>query len=84
MQRKWNPNWMMGLLAFIMAGCATTNSGPVCLEGAIPERPNPPEVSAEELSPLPADIKENVIQRDRILQDWGLELEATLEGICSD
>lgn len=66
-------------LVSITTACSTVDYQPTC---TVPPAPSPPEVTAEDLEPLPADVYRRVIERDRILQDWALEQRAILREVC--
>ena len=71
---------MTAALLSITAGCATTDYHAPC---SVPPTPKPPTVEAQELDPLPDDVYRRVIERDRQLQDWGLEQRAILIEVCN-
>jgi len=75
MRRKLEKIAATGVLVLIMTGCATNSVSPVP-NVSCPPVPSPPEVVVEELECLSDNTYNSIIERDRQLQDWGLELHA--------
>lgn len=75
---------MIAATALAMTACGTTRTVYVEPECSPPPKPSPPEVSADELAPLPGDVYWRVTRRDKQLEDWGLEQRAMLREVCGD
>ena len=65
----------------IMSGCATRTElvEPEC---GVPEWPNPPTVSGEELRPLDYDVYQRVLRRDNMLINHLRVRQAMLRELC--
>ncbi len=67
-----------------MVGCATTTEtvfvGPEC---DVPPRPVLPEIASERMDDLSDETYWDLMDRERRLTDWGLEMEAMLDALCT-
>ena len=62
----------------LLAGCTTTVYRPVALP--LPTRPVLTPVKASTLKCLAPDTYTTIVNRERALRTWGLELEAVIEA----
>lgn len=71
----WFPGW---LVCFVVcfAGCATIRPVPVTLP--LPPRPVLTPVTASQVQCLAPDTYTALVDRERSLRGWGLELEAII------
>jgi hypothetical protein len=65
-------------LALALAGCTTTMYRPVALP--LPTRPVLTPVKASALQCLAPDAYTTIVDRERALRTWGLELEAIVKA----
>jgi len=82
MSKKPVKLFVIAALACLTIGCTTTRY--TGADFTIPPTPNPPELVADDLSCLPDSTYRAVIERDRQLTDWGLEMRAILRTLQAD
>lgn len=74
------------LLALLLSGCSLLPERVEYVEPdcTVPPMPAPPEISAEELDPLPDDVFWRLRERDDALVSAIVERQRMLEALCED
>lgn len=73
---------MIALICSAILGCASvaTIDRPAC---SLPPLPALPEIQSSDLETLPAPVYWALMDRERRLVDWALELESIALSICA-
>lgn len=66
----------------VTAGCTKTIT--IKPECRVPELAPLPVIMSDDMECLADDVYWGLMDRERLLTDWALEMEATLEVICED
>ena len=83
--------WLMNkaktvALVVVLSGLATvgctTKTAIIKPECDVPQLAPLPVVMSQDMAALPDDVYWALMDRERLLTDWALEMEATLEVIC--
>lgn len=71
----------LALATLTLGGCATMDTGQTepC---TVPPLPELPEVTRQDLKPLPVEVQARVRLREQTLIGWALEMERVVERTC--
>lgn len=72
---------VVGLSALVIGGCAT-KTVTIKPECEIPQLAPLPVIMSDDIECLGDDVYWGLMDRERLLTDWALRMEATLEVVC--
>lgn len=65
---------LLGLILFMAAGCSSMST-PITLPVSLPDRPNLPTISKDELACTSPETRERLVLRESLLKDYAQQLE---------
>lgn len=72
----------LGLTFSVIAGCATTETVVIQPECDVPGQPTLPAISSDRLAGLDDTTFWDLMERERRLVDWAMDMQAMLGVLC--